>query len=139
MSDPVIPDATLIEDVDLLHARDSAWRVMLFKNDIEPDEDTEYDDLEEADFSGYARVTPSFGSAEVTDHVARSDADLCIFTHDGGGTANDIYGAALLDVTGGTPYPEVIARFDGDPITMEALHDKIKVAISDLLRQYQPE
>ena len=54
----------------LATALTGAWdefRVILFKNDITPDEDTVYDDLEIADFSGYAAAAAQAWQAPFLD------------------------------------------------------------------------
>src|ERR1043166_6772375 len=82
---------------------DSAnWRVVLFKNNLTPDLDTVLGDLTEADFSGYDRVTPTWGAITIAgSNRAKAVGSSCVFAHDGGGTANDVYGYALINPSSG--------------------------------------
>lgn len=75
-------------------------RVRLFKNNVAPARDKNVAFYTQADFSGYADVTPSFGGEALNgDSDAEDDADPAVFTHNGGGTANTIYGWILFNTT----------------------------------------
>lgn len=73
----------------------SNWNMHLFQNDVDPsDPETVLADLTECDFSGYAAVgltypasvfNPATGKATCTPNTP-------VFAHDGGATANDVYG-----------------------------------------------
>jgi len=98
----------------------------LFKNNITPSGTTVLSDLTEADFSGYAAVatdTTDYNAvSEVSNKAVLIATAYANFIHNGGGTANTIYGyyyeqdGALLQVE----------RFD-TPQLMSANADKIAI------------
>src|SRR4051794_24675060 len=78
-------------------------RVRLFKNNYTPIATTVVGDLTEANFSGYAAVTPSFGSsATVTSKGTITDGSSRDFTHNGGATSNTVYGYYVTYESGGS-------------------------------------
>jgi len=95
----------------------------LYQNDFTPDEDTVLADLVEADFSNYARITPTWG-AILPDAFGRavSVADLATFSCDGLGVTNSIYGIYFVDDTAGLL--QFVYRFP-DPISMALAGDTI--------------
>lgn len=105
-------------------------RVILFTNDLTPSAATVFADLDEADFSGYSRVEPSWGSVSTGgDGRAVMTAAPAVFTHDGGGTANDIYGYAHIDAAPGNESIIAIERLPSPPEVMEDLGDTITVTL----------
>lgn len=111
-------------------------RVILFKNDITPDADTVFADLTECDFSGYSRQVPSFGSITTgVDGRAVMTAAPVLFVHDGGGTANDVYGAALIDADSGSEVILSIERLPSPPEALSAVGDSVTVTIVAKERQ----
>lgn len=131
----VIPDATLSDLLVDTQVHVSAWRVVLFKNNYTPVIGTSWASLTEANFSGYARVTPTFGAPTISASVATSVGSTATFTHNGGATPNDCYGWALIDTTPGTPEVLAADRLTGAPVTLAANGDQIKVTLSQLLKQ----
>ncbi len=86
----------------LLTALGANARVKLIKATFTQNAALVYGDLTFANFSGYADWTPTFGSPGITGGVSIADGGTHDFIHNGGGTANDIYGAALVDNSGPT-------------------------------------
>lgn len=74
----------------------AAASISLFKNNITPDENTVFGDFVEADFSGYVSqdMDASFFATFAAPPGALSNGwnTITNFSHDGGGTANTIYG-----------------------------------------------
>lgn len=78
-------------------------RVCLFVDDITPTADTEFADLTEADFSGYTNASITWNSIGLDGSGrARCVGDPVTFSHDGGGTANDVYLQGIARNNGGT-------------------------------------
>lgn len=85
---------------------DANTTVHLFKNDWTEDCDPVAGDFTEANFSGYAAIamagnwssTPSYAGGAAT----VQGPGIATFTHNGGGTANDIYGYWLTRTSDGT-------------------------------------
>lgn len=96
----------------------SSYSLFLFKSNSTPDVNTVFTDLTEADFSGYGRVGLGSFTAptEVDETVTAAAVTLATFTHNGGGTDNDIYGWGVVD---GSDIMYMCERFPGAPITME--------------------
>ncbi len=97
------------------------YEMHLYKNDLTPDLDTVVSDFTEADFGGYAALTITGWSAAITvaDH-AKSIANMCQFTHDGGGSANNIYGYyVVVQGSGELVWAE---RDPNAPVLIDAAH-----------------
>jgi len=115
--------------LEAIQAAYSVGVLTLFQNDIDPDNDSVYADFEFADFSGFAPVQPPTWGVTVpnVDGNAQQTALVCSFAHNGGGTANDIYGWAYLYYNGGTPYLAFAERFDDAPRVMSGIGDVINI------------
>lgn len=131
----VITETALIRIGELSQDGAANWRIVLFQNDYDPLIDSEWADLDEADFDGYARATPAFGAWGVAGDTASSEADAVQFIHDGGGTPNDVYGWALIDIAPATPELWALDRFSGAPLRMEFNGDTIVVQLTETVRQ----
>jgi hypothetical protein len=104
-------------------------RVRLFKNDETIDGDTALGDLTEADFSGYSAATVAQGTSSATGGVATNVlTPESPFEHDGGATANDIYGYYVTDASATVLY--FAERFGDAPIDMASNGDLITVVVS---------
>lgn len=105
------------------------YRVVLFKNNLTPDRDTVYSDLDLCDYSGYSPIAiPSWGTVAINgDGNAQSTAGSVSFTHDGGATANNVYGWALVIDT--DDVISLIDRFPGAPLVMADVPDEIIVTV----------
>lgn len=106
-------------DVSVLQAMvDSAVldNLRLFKNNHVPTEADVVGDYTEANFSGYpGAVSPTWGTPFVNgSNKGEVDATLITYTHNGGGTANTVYGVYVVDGAGVLVYAE---RFPA-PYTM---------------------
>lgn len=99
----------------------------LFKSNTTPTTSSVYADFTEADFSGYAQQPPVFGTPATIDGNgnAKSDAPALTYTHNGGATANNVYGYYVVDTTG----PELLwaERFASAPLSFAALGDNVVI------------
>lgn len=95
----------------------------LFKNDYVPLVSSVNGNFTEANFSGYASVALNDWNAAFLndDDKGQIDADAASFTHNGGGTANTVYGAYVKNDAGDVVYAE---RFDA-PRVLSANGDSI--------------
>ncbi len=96
----VVPDEGEVHLLDMLVGGTdmTGLHLRLYKNNLTPDQDTVLSDFTEADFSGYAQVSPSFGSASTVSHKGKIvDTSARNFTHNGGGTSNTVYGYYLVN------------------------------------------
>lgn len=78
------------------------WQMMLWKNDLTPDQNTVYSSLEEAEFGGYSRVTinPSYWTTPVIeDDEAVSTWKEVPTTWNVTSGTETIYGYALITPT----------------------------------------
>lgn len=105
----------------------------LFKSDTTPDADTVEADLTEADFSGYASDNPSqaFFKNEADERFEHQN-NAVVFSHNGGGTSNTIYGwyakaGNARDATGALIDDIVAIERFASPINMSELGDSIRV------------
>lgn len=129
----LVPDEGANAALEIITNKTAAQDLVLrlFQNDVTPAAGDTEASYTTATFSGYADITltgASWGAA-----AARTIAyALQTFTHDGGGTANSIYGYILLQTTSGI----VVGgeRAATAPITMGVLNDKIEItpAISEI-------
>lgn len=87
-----------------------------------------------ANFSGYADWQPTFGATSVTSNVGIADGGSHDFVHNGGGTANTIYGAALLHMPGGGPNKIVGAIHCLTTKTMDSTDDTITATVKIKLK-----
>lgn len=95
----------------------------LFKNDHTPTVTDVNANYTEANFSGYAsEALGTWNAATINgDGKGQIDADPVTFAHNGGGTANTIYGAYVTNDAGDVVYAE---RFDA-PRVMSASGNEI--------------
>jgi len=96
----------------------------LFKNNYTPVVTSLESDLTEANFSGYSSTSPSltWGAAFVNgDGKGEIDATAKTFTHNGGGTSNDVYGAYITNSADKLIWAEKFAA----PIHMATNGDQI--------------
>ena len=100
----------------------------LFKNNITPSSISVIGDFTEADYSGYAGVTTvSFASAtEVSNKAQITDAAARGFTHNGGGTANTVYGYYYESGSGKL----ILAEAFSSPVTMASFGDNVSVQLT---------
>lgn len=116
-------------ELDLLdvYIANATLKIGLFKNDATVNDATVLADLTAADFSGYAAWTPTHGAAATVSNQGKAAAGSHNFDHNGGGTANTIYGAYLWNDDTGKLLKAV--KFDA-PITMDDAADRITVTES---------
>lgn len=107
-------------------------RIKLISREFQMSAALVYGDLRFADFSGYADVTPAYGSAAISSGKGRSVDSQRTFTHDGGGVGNNIYGYAVVD----TAASKLLKVRRGDtpgPVSMAVYGDFYKVTDEWLL------
>lgn len=76
----------------------SSLRMHLYQNAYTPVQGSVIGDFTEATFSGYASVSMTLGTPTEVSHKAKSVAVApSVFTHNGGGTSNTIYGYYVQD------------------------------------------
>lgn len=105
---PALLDYILRDDVDGV----ADWELILFVNDITPDQDTEYADLTEATFTGYSSVTVTRGdwtAAVIDSDVAVSTWGAAATTWTNTGSEQTVYGYAMVTAT--SPVIRLIERF----------------------------
>lgn len=97
----------------------SNCHVHLFKNNLTPGDATVLGDFTEANFTGYAAITPSVGAA-FTNGAGKAECDFatCTFSCTGSGTPNDVYGYYVTDVGNAVLY--FAERAASPPTTLNA-------------------
>jgi len=104
------------------------FQMRLFQNDFTPDNDSVDADFDQCDFSGYNQIGPTWGAVLPDgDGNAATIALVCVFAHDGGGTANDVYGWYLIGDEGGPTIVLYAERFGDAPRVMDTLGDVISI------------
>lgn len=98
---------------------------MLFTNSPGASIDTEFADLTEADFSGYARHTVSQSIGRDTDDFMLAAYGSALFAHNGGATSNTVTGWAMMTGTE-VHYVEMF----GSPISMADADDAIAIDVN---------
>lgn len=122
--------------LDLFVLDHPPW-VILFQNDVDLDDPLILSDLVEANFSGYARVHPTWPAAsDPGNGDAASLSPACVWTHDGGGTANTIYGIAVVNDDGGFGTVLIDVYKFPAAITMALAGDNISRQLRELQGQY---
>lgn len=109
MPDGILPDEGIGDQLEYILKRPIPgvlpWQLLLWVNDIEPDHETVLDDLEEATFSGYARVDVDralWTTPEVDNGCATSTWQAYpTVWHVTGGPIETVYGYAMIDVVEG--------------------------------------
>lgn len=103
-------------------------QIRLYKNDYTPVAGSTLANFTEADFSGYSSLTLTGGSNAVMDGGrAKVGYSARVFTHDGGVTANQIYGYYVQNSGGDLLFAE---RDPDAPRTMAVLNDTIAVVVN---------
>jgi len=99
----------------------------LYKNNYTPVDTSVLGNFIEANFSGYNFVTTAMGAAvEIGGKATSTDAAARLFTHNGGGTANSIYGYYVTDFA----ITKVVwAERFAAPISMSAVPDQISITL----------
>jgi hypothetical protein len=106
---------------------DSAVTFRLFKSNTTPTKSTIIGDMTECDFSGYSSVDAAdWALLSLTGHVQTIEADDVVFSHDGGGTANDVYGYYVTDP--GNSFMYWSERFPSAPVNMGSSGQSITVS-----------
>lgn len=110
----------------------SYGKIILFKNNITPGTGTVYNDVagagNKADFSGYADANYTPGAITIDGSGNASvTATTATFTHNGGPTANNVYGWALIGVQGATNRVFRAERFSDAPRVMSANGNQISI------------
>lgn len=136
ISNFIAPTQGRLYEQDLLFIAHQPW-VILFQGPVDLSIATVLDDLDECDFSGYARVQPVWpASTDPGNGDAASLSPAIAFTHDGGPTANDVYGMAVVEDDGGFGTHLLRIYAFPVPISMESAGDNISRQIRMLTGQY---
>lgn len=108
---------TLQEQVDLFVA--GPYQIGLYKNNFTPVDGSVIGDITPADFSGYAGLQDLLSWATptwISPRASSTHANV-VWTHNGGGTPNDIYGYYVVDSLGDLAWAE---RNASAPVTISA-------------------
>lgn len=107
----------------------------LFKSNTTPTAATVWADLTIANFSGYMTGTPTWGTVATDGSGKASVASSTVtFTHNGGGTSNDVYGWVLYySIPLGATIIRAIERFSDAPVSFASNGDSrsVKVTLKD--------
>lgn len=122
---------------NLIKTNVSLPTLLLFQNNLTPVAGTVYSGLTLATFSGYAAVTPVFGTP-VIDGAGKASmtAAPITFSHNGGVTSNNIYGFAFITNAPGAQKILTIQRLASAPKVMAVSGDTLTITLT--LRDYQP-
>lgn len=125
----IIANDDLVITLDYMTSSADAadWKLRLYQNNWTPSHADVLSDYMEATFSGYAEAFPAFGGATlVGDQAVADDSAPRVFTHNGGGTQNDVYGYYIVNsVSGKLVSAERFAlpfhfEFNGDTLSVTA-------------------
>lgn len=90
---PHVGNRAILDHVTNVSPLDYPLRLHLFKNAVWVDATVTLADLEECDFSGYAaQDIVGWQPAELAGIRDRASAAAAVFLHNGGATANDVWG-----------------------------------------------
>lgn len=140
----IIPDAGRTwwfgVGLEALELPDFEYKFRLFQNDEEVTLASEWSDFTEANFSGYAAADVFHGAQHLNgDGLWQVDCDPVAWVHDGGATANDIYGWLIVAIRGGPPTEIIFAGANYDPPrSMTNALDEIIVALNIVFDQPPP-
>jgi len=125
----IVPDVgeVIIADSMLAGIGIAGWYVLLFENNITPDQDTVFGDFVEATYIGYAAQPQNFGAAAIVAHkgtiVGTAPLSFVVTTT---GSPDTIYGYLVADAnTGEVVYAERFAS----PQVMENAGDTINITL----------
>lgn len=132
-------DALLVQLQAIVDLYEGA-RFGLYQNDYTPVSGFDADDIVSADFSGYLVNTLGVWGAPYVngDGDAQSDEAFWTFMHDGGSTANDIYGYFVRSTVASSD-ALFAERFAGGPIVMAEAGQTITIKLRRTLRSRSPE
>jgi hypothetical protein len=113
---------------------DQNYSLRLFKNNFTPDVNSVLADFTIANFSGYASLAAGWGARSLDGGgLAQCFSVIADFLHDGGATANDVYGWYIQDDTAA----KVLAanRLAAPPVVMDSVGDLIQLTFRAVLSQ----
>jgi hypothetical protein len=106
-------------------------KVRLFKNNVVVDCSKVIGDFTQCDFSGYAQLAPIWLDSGAADAPCHAQAGFnpanAVFTHNGGGVGNTVYGWYIMETGGGGL---VAAGNFAAPVDMSLLNDKITLTFT---------
>lgn len=115
------------------------YYVRLFKNNHVVGNTSVFADMTQADFSGYADQLPSWSAAaDNGSGDAERHTGTLTFTHNGGGTANTIYGLLVAPDNAGIDSKVIVAYNFPVPISMSAGDPPIVISVLKLLQGQYP-
>lgn len=119
----ILPSESEILFLDFL--LESVYTYHLYKNDVDPDEDTVLADFTEANFVGYAaQDAEDWDTAAIDGGRAVSEAEDLYWEVLSSATANSIYGYYVTDADGELAWCE---QFAGAPYTMDTAGQRLGV------------
>lgn len=124
----VVPRVSLIVEAQQHVVYTLSAKVKLFKNDIEPDEDTVLGDMEECDFDDYGlqslNADPVIASALDGEGRLWTTWNELTWTKGAGMTSNNVYGYYVVSSDG--LFLFWVERFPGAPVPMSILGEMIR-------------
>jgi hypothetical protein len=133
MADVLANEGAIDALTDLVNGE--TWKWVLFSNNITPALTTVWANLTECTFPGYARINSAYASPAIAGAVdgAQSLHAQITFTCTGGGSAQNVYGYALIDTVG----PKIIfaAQIPSAPKVMLNNGDAVLLTPNLTLRQ----
>jgi hypothetical protein len=127
----VLVDTGKIQKLTYVKQSQSSQRFTLFTNNVAPDHTTTWASLTEASFPGYARQSTTWGAITVDGtYAATMTAATATFVAGSISSSVGVYGAALIDISGGSPTLISAQRFDTAPITLANPGDSIAYTLT---------
>lgn len=122
MANAIFPDvAELRLALDWISQRGNTWLICLYQSDTTPSQDTILGELEEADYTGYARLNWDVTPPLTVGHKAVLPPAFAYFTGPSDSVPQDVYGWYVLDSTAAELI--LVARFADAPRTLSSLAD----------------
>lgn len=124
--------------LDLLNADAANWRIRLFTAPTTITVANVYGDIVQCTFGGYAQQTPVPATPPAIDGAgnAKSVAPTLTFTCNGSPPSENVYGVALVNVSGNKLIAAEI--FLGGPYSMALNGDTITIDLDTFLGQLTP-
>lgn len=120
--------------LDFIVEKSLSCYVMLFQNDLTPDDDTEFADFVEADYDGYDQIDFTASDRADIDEDDRGSRflDDVTFTRTAGPTDNTIYGWALVYQGADDEMVQLFCERFPAPLLMVTPGDEIKFNLAIL-------
>lgn len=128
MSVQIFPDDGEVRLLQVIKDGGGVFTLRLLKDNMSPTQDTEIGDFtgKEATFSGYAAGTITWATPTIAAHKGSMSGSAITFTHNGGATANTIYGYYITEAGGRSAEVISVEIFDASKL-MSASGDLITI------------